>query len=78
MIVAIPGKVGDGADTTTASEEGCGVGPVELIGVTTERYALPQPAIRAAAVKAAPACTNRMRVWPEFMYKSLIQFFPAY
>ena len=55
MIVAIPGVVGDGAETTTAYEDGCAAGPLELTGVTTGRYALPQPATMAAAATTAPA-----------------------
>jgi hypothetical protein len=68
----MPGVVGEGAETTSASDEGWAAGPEGLIGVITDRYALPQPAIRAAADKAAPAFTNRARVWPEFIKKSLI------
>jgi hypothetical protein len=78
MIVAIPGAVVDGDETTTAKDDGWAAGPEELMGVITDRYALPQPAIRAAAENATPALTNRARVWPEFMNKSLIQIFPAY
>jgi hypothetical protein len=78
MTVATPGVVGEGAETTIASELGCAGGPLGLMGVTTGRYWLPQPATRATAANTAPAFTKRTRVWPEFMDESLIQIFPAY
>src|ERR1035438_9860724 len=78
MIVAIPGVVSDGDETTTARLLGCAGGPLGLMGVTTGLYWLPQPATRATAAYAAPAFTKRARVWLKFIEKSLIQFFPAY
>ena len=51
MIVAIPGVVGEGAETTIAYACGCGGGPLVPMGVTTGRYTLPQPATRATATK---------------------------
>jgi hypothetical protein len=78
MMVAMPGNWGEGDEITAAYAVGCAAGPVEVMGVITDRYVLPQPAIRATAVKTAPASTNRTRVWPKFMGKSLIQYFPAY
>jgi hypothetical protein len=55
MMVATPGVDGDGAETTATYEVGCGDGPLLGMGVTTDRYVLPQPAIRAAAARTEPA-----------------------
>jgi hypothetical protein len=77
MMVAIPGVVSDGDETTTARLLGCAGGPLGLMGVTTGLYWLPQPATKATAAYA-PAFTKRARVWLKFIEKSLIQFFPAY
>src|SRR6266849_41751 len=70
----MPAVVGDGADTTAASDVTCAAGPLGLIGVTTGRYPAPQPATRAAVRRATPAWTNRMCAWLTCMGKRLIQF----
>jgi hypothetical protein len=78
MMEATPGDVDEGDETTVVNDKGWAAGPLGVTGVTTGRLLLPQPAIKATATSAAPAFTNRARAWPEFMGKSLIQFFPAY
>ena len=55
MMVATPGEVGEGDETTTASDVGCGAGPLGLMGVTTGRYPAPQPSTRAAITRARAA-----------------------
>jgi hypothetical protein len=77
-MVAVPGTVGFVAETTATSENGCAAGPVGLIGVTTGRYVLPQPAIAATAIVAMPAKAHRAQTTPVSLEKSIIQFFPAY
>jgi hypothetical protein len=72
MIVAMP-LVSEGAETTMAYEATCAAGPLALVDVTTGLYESPQPAIRATAVSAAPACTKRCSARHEFIEKSLIR-----
>jgi hypothetical protein len=55
MIVATPGDVGEGEETTATFELGCDAGPEGLMGVTTGRNPFPQPAAKAATRRTAPA-----------------------
>src|SRR5215472_199953 len=73
-MLATPGEVGEGDETTATSDKGWGGGPLGFMGVTTARYPAPHPAAKASAPSTAPAITNRACAWPERRRLRLIQF----